>query len=423
MPMSTRKKNALKRKQGRDRVRKHRAKRAKELANLHGDQDTTTEDEGSENEVIVDDSEGEQAEAMQPNELEPELSRCPVVAVQRNIDDAKQPDGDTVQRDEPEPGQSRSLDVASQGAEQMTSNFPDAPTSLAMPRLEPEEELTRSTEEETAERSDEDKKLDRLVTNMSKIMVSHDVSNAAVEDIFRMLCENIDDIQSLLRSGRITSSYMKSIKPKAMKNCPNITCSYLLERAHAGEITKEMTTGLETIPKDILLLSHNSPTRLLRTEASVKLTDIVDHHVKTHKKLGFSPDTLHKQLTSAQISVDGVRESPKGSRTFIITSIRFGSCIYVFNVLNPLLGDPKNYPNVARGSSVSVQRLRHKLPTLNSCSVAFSRDLVMCNDLDTRFLRLIAVPLHFLETWSTKLPSILLLKLGTSSLTKLNAIR
>ena len=174
--------------------------------------------------------------------------------------------------------------------------------------------------------------------------MSHDISNAAMEDIFKVMCENIDDIRAMLRSGRITSNYRTCIKPKAMLACPNIECSYILERNIAGELTRDCKKGLESIPKEILQLSQTSPTRLLWTEASVKLADIVDHHVHAHRQLRFSAEKLHQDLANAQISVDGVRESPKGSRTFIITTIRLGSCIYVVNVLNPLLGDPKNKP-------------------------------------------------------------------------------
>ena len=327
------KKLKLKRRKTRDRVRHLRAKRAKEIAAVRGDQDTTTDEDvafvsldNSPNATDEEQPPPSVSEATQQRTCEQSgLIRCMERATREEAEKTPPP---VINDDDQGPfsfsGENRCMHGATTSSDDhMRSDIETKETSYT---------------------KDRQILLQRLVTQIASIKVSHDISDAAIEDMFKTMCDNLDAIKSLLKSGIISSSYRTSIKPRALVSCPKINCSYVLEKPCEGGVTREEKRDLQVIPRSILCLPSKSPKRLLWTGASVLLKDIADHYVDAHKLLGFSQETLHLHLQSAQVSVDGVRESPKGSRHFIITSIRFGQCIYILNVLHPLLGDPKNAP-------------------------------------------------------------------------------
>ena len=186
--------------------------------------------------------------------------------------------------------------------------------------------------------------VDDIVRKLARICFSHDISDGALEDLFRFFCKNAGDISSLLDSRQLRPSWKNFVRPRALKSCPKVKCSYVVERAFGGEISILQECDLDTIPREILSLPHDGPRRLLRTEAYVRLSDIKFHHRQLHQQMGLPPEETARQLLNAHISADGVRESQKGTRSLIILSVRLGYCIYLYSAINPLIGVPSSRP-------------------------------------------------------------------------------
>ena len=182
-----------------------------------------------------------------------------------------------------------------------------------------------------------------IVRKMAGICFRHEVSDRAVEDLFSMFCANSHAICELLETGKLRASWRFFIRPKALLSCPKVRSSYVVERAYGGEVTLLSKDDLDTIPNEILTLSHDGPRRLMRTAAYVTLADIKAHHIKVHAGK-MTREEIARDLMHVQISADGVRESQKGTRSLIIVSVRIGRCIYLHSVFNPLIGVPGSRP-------------------------------------------------------------------------------
>ena len=176
-----------------------------------------------------------------------------------------------------------------------------------------------------------------LVKTMATIKVQSDVSDNALDAVFRYCCENKDPISYLLSTMRITPSYKYSIRPQALALCPRILCSYVVDKTAGGVTTQKERVGLDQIPNEVLHLSNHGTWRLLRLESYVSVAEVKKQHYNLHKDK-ISAEEMKKDFENAQLSADGVRESNKGARTFTIVSIKFGSCIYVLSVVNSLIG-------------------------------------------------------------------------------------
>ena len=186
--------------------------------------------------------------------------------------------------------------------------------------------------------------LEGLVMEFASIKVTSDISDGAIEKLFRVFCKESPRIHDLLLARRITTSYKRSVRPRALVGCPAVFTSYVVLETHGNDKRKDEVVGLRTLPKEILHLPPSGNRRLLRSTSYVSIASIVSLYVSSHLKLGYTLTELKEHLRNAQLSADGVRESAKGTRTFIIVSLKLGECIYVVSILNPLIGDPENKP-------------------------------------------------------------------------------
>ena len=183
-----------------------------------------------------------------------------------------------------------------------------------------------------------------IVKAVATVKIRSEVSDNAIDSLLKLFCHHQADIRRLLRTGELFPNYRKCIRPKALEFCPAIMCAYVLERKYAGDVTQIEKDGLETIPANVLNLPNHGTRCLLRTEAYVSIRAIKKHHIMLHKGK-ISDEMIRNQLQNADMSADGVRESAKGARSFTILSIRFGRCIYIVSVVNPLLGVRHSKPS------------------------------------------------------------------------------
>ena len=194
----------------------------------------------------------------------------------------------------------------------------------------------------------DDPRLVRLVAGFATIKCTSYVSDAAMEKIFKLVCSCLDDIKTLLQDGVITDSYINSIKPASLKGLPDRFLAVHHERDRCARDGGEDVEGegavkelvierrLTSIPVDFL---HGYAGKVTCIEGYVPLRGLVDLYRRVHLKKGLSAEDIRQNLLSATLSVDGVEESPKSQRSFIITSIMFGGCVYILRILSYLKGD------------------------------------------------------------------------------------
>ena len=184
-----------------------------------------------------------------------------------------------------------------------------------------------------------------IVSQLARICFTHNISDNAVEDMLGMFCRNAAQFTHLLQSGQFRESWRNFVRPKALLSCPKVKSSYLVERLFGGEVQLLYRQDLDRIPREILSLPYDGTRKLLRTTAYVSLSEIKDHHKQLHEQLGIGEEQTRHDLLHAHVSVDGVQESKKGTRSLIIVSIRLGACIYLHSVWNPLIGVPSSRPS------------------------------------------------------------------------------
>ncbi len=191
------------------------------------------------------------------------------------------------------------------------------------------------------QQEDPEPDIDRIVRELINIKVTSRVSDKAIEKLFSFFCKERVTIGELLQSGQITSSFIKSIKPKAIKQIPPILSSVTLqEEGEAGpKLTK--VKNLTAIPKAYRDLRPGGPKQLLSTEAYVSLRNIKTTYLLRHR----DKERALLDLKETQISADGVKESNKGKRTFVIVSLRIKDCIYPYRIFNPLIGVANSKPS------------------------------------------------------------------------------
>ncbi len=183
--------------------------------------------------------------------------------------------------------------------------------------------------------------LDRLAEDFARVKVSSHVSDAAMDKLFKLFVRRNDVILRLIQNGEIRDSYTKSIRPLLVSKLLPIRCAVLVkEEDPARGHLYHRIEGLETVPVEYFNLPADGSKQLLRTETYVKLADIKEHFYKTH---GRSADS-RRLLQNCSLSVDGVKESNKGSRSFIFVTLRIGSCLYLVRSFNPLIGVADSKP-------------------------------------------------------------------------------
>ena len=184
-----------------------------------------------------------------------------------------------------------------------------------------------------------------IVRELARICFTHNISDNAVEDMLGMFCRNAQEMTSLLQTGQFRGSWRNFARPKALESCPKVKSSYLVERLYGGEVQHIFRQDLDRIPKDILSLPYDGTRRLLRTTAYVSLEEIKAHHRKLHEQRGVGEEETRRDFQHAHVSVDGMQESQKGTRSLTIISVRLGDCIYLHSVWNPLIGVPASRPS------------------------------------------------------------------------------
>ncbi len=231
----------------------------------------------------------------------------------------------------------------------------------------PEEELTTSVAEEEEEEEEplqlEETDSDHIVAETGSWHVPEDdveklarffamikcssyVSDAAIEKLFKMFTENAPLITGLVNSGRISHSYLNTVKPTMVQGIPTVFSALYAHKVDEDG-TKRTVHERDLITLPVEALAQEPPySKVMWFDSYVHLKEIVDLHIAEHLKRGMAPEEVHNTLKEGSLSIDGVVESRKGPRRFVVTSIRFGNCIYLWRVLTPLIGDPdaKLYP-------------------------------------------------------------------------------
>ena len=187
--------------------------------------------------------------------------------------------------------------------------------------------------------------VEQIVSQLARICFTHNISDNAVEDMLGMFCRNAAQLTHLVQSGQFKGSWRNFVRPRALQSCPKVKSSYLVERLFGGEVQLLYRQDLDRIPREILSLPYDGTRKLLRTTAYVTLSEIKEHHKQLHERLGIGQQQTRHDLQHAQVSVDGVQESKKGTRSLILVSIRLGACIYLHSVWNPLIGVPSSRPS------------------------------------------------------------------------------
>ncbi len=194
-------------------------------------------------------------------------------------------------------------------------------------------------QEQVTDREEDD--LAIITKKFAQIKVCSNVSDLAIEKMFKMFCEERERINRLLDQRRITKSFRKSIRPQAIKCIPPIFCSYYIqEKNEVGETTLYKTADVREIPTKYLNLPPTSNQQLLRMESYVTLADIKRSYIRNH-----GTENMREHFQNCHVSVDGVKESAKGRRTFIIITLRINKCLYIYRVFNPLVGNHASKPS------------------------------------------------------------------------------
>ncbi len=181
--------------------------------------------------------------------------------------------------------------------------------------------------------------LEVLAKEFAMVKCTSFISDNAMEKVFALVVKNYRLISQLLLSGQISRSYKHSIKPTCLKGIPPVFQSVSLHKVdeETGDTVLFVRRELTKICNQYLYAKPPF-TKLICMEGYVHLADVVDLHLSLHQDKA-TEESLMNQLKNSSLSIDGVAESKKGKRRFIITTIRFGRCIYLLRILNPLVGD------------------------------------------------------------------------------------
>lgn len=181
---------------------------------------------------------------------------------------------------------------------------------------------------------------EHLAKSLASKKATSNISDAGLQKIYRVMHDLAKEVVFLQEHEAISGNYRHSLKDIAMEDIPDIWNCVEVETVEEGEVQFERHDKLKKVPEKYWNLGENTNQKVLRVHAYIKLRDVKAHHLKKHRgREGFTEESLKRDLAQATLSLDGVKESNHGKRTFIIVTIRFGSCIYLWRVFNPLLGD------------------------------------------------------------------------------------
>ncbi len=178
---------------------------------------------------------------------------------------------------------------------------------------------------------------------LARIKVTSNISDAAMDKLLKFFFLRRNTLVNLVEENNVHPSYSKGFRPAMVEQLIPIFCSILLKEQIAGEPHQyRKVEELKCIPNEYLNLREEDGTKLLRLDTYVHVKDAKQFFFDTHG--GRNAATLQQTLHSA-ISVDGVAESKRGTRTFIVVSIRFGCCLYLLRIFNSLVGVDESKPS------------------------------------------------------------------------------
>ncbi len=181
--------------------------------------------------------------------------------------------------------------------------------------------------------------LEKLAREFALIKCSSFVSDSALEKLFGMFMANAPLILALHNAGRISTSYLNTVKPTALKGVPTIMCAVY---AHKLDENGSLQTVHE---RDLLTLSVEALDckppykKIMWYDAYVELKEIVDLHIAIHLEKGMTMEEVHNTLKKCSLSIDGVVQARKGPRRFVVTALKIHNCIYLWRIVCPLIGD------------------------------------------------------------------------------------
>ena len=189
---------------------------------------------------------------------------------------------------------------------------------------------------------DEDKDIffryeDRLADAIARLKSSSYMTDRAFEKTMKFMFANCDLIWRM-QDNDFKASYKNVVRPYIIgKNVPIKNKTVMMKAKANGifEIVEE--DGLKSIKRSHYNTSGGD--KLLRTETYVENASIKNHYLRQHKKAGVPEETVKEDLKNLTMSADGLEESKKGRRTFHAVSVRFGKCVYICRILNPLTKD------------------------------------------------------------------------------------
>ncbi len=212
-------------------------------------------------------------------------------------------------------------------------------------------------------REDDDAKVHELVRGVVRLKVKSKVSDAALDAMFNLFYEKKDTLVLIKEKSLLPTNYTNGVRPYATDRLPEFPCTLLLKEEDPARGTfYRKLENLKTVPAEFFNLPATSRTKLLRQETHVSLTDIK----KMYKDAHGDSEEVKQQLLNCDISADGVAESKSGARTFVVVSIRIGTCIYVYRIFNHLIGINESKANALEllryiGVCSAVGQLRIKL--------------------------------------------------------------
>lgn len=161
-----------------------------------------------------------------------------------------------------------------------------------------------------------------------------------------------NNVSELREAKMLGWSYRKSIKPVVMKGLPKFTYATLVHDPSKDPPNDLVyTTDLDAIPEDLINLGLHDEKTLLRQDGFTTWQEIKAFHKKLMHRSGRSEEQFRQECLSLDLGLDGVQESKKGIRTFLIVSLRVGNYIYIIAIYNPLLSN-----NLAKPSATEVLR-------------------------------------------------------------------
>lgn len=179
-----------------------------------------------------------------------------------------------------------------------------------------------------------------LAKSLASKKATSNISDAGLQKIYQVMHDLSKEMVFLQENDAVTGSYRHSLKDLAMKDIPQVWNCVDVETWDEGQVSLERHDKLTKVPATLWNLGENSNKKVLRVHAYIKLKDLKEHHLRKHRgRTGFTEESMKRDMANATLSLDGVKESNKGKRTFVIVTIRFGACIYLWRVYNPLLGD------------------------------------------------------------------------------------